>query len=811
MVGNFMDMNGNGEYGNNHGNMPGNGNYPSSMFSIGNNSQRKVDDLIDYKKIFSILNKYKFVILFFILLFTSGAFYLAYYYLPPIYESQSTMLISKKDSGYPQADNGDYISKLVSSSYGIGMGNTINNAIEILQSKRLANEISKQLIEIKYMANGKLFPILWSDYPEDSTLVSQRTLAYRLQKKIKVEQSKMVSDVIQISYESYSPYEAARLVNLAINAFSELSLNQNRALAHSALEFLNSEKTKVKMNLEEAEANLSSFMNKENLVELDTQTNELVKTLSELESERQGIKIKLVAINTALDSYQTQMESIRPGLAEKYSESVLPTLSGYQYRLAELETEKLLIISKNPRLKDKADSAPELRSINSQIKMLRDEVGKLTNNLLKEDDKYPGFLNSSDGNIINEIGALRKKMVELNVEKSQLSAQARVLDDRISDYKASFEKVPANMIQLARKKRDVQINEQLYLSLAQQSTEMGLYEKTQRGYGQVIDYAEIPGGPVKPQKELILLLGFILGFIFPVGFVFMRETLITKINSVEKMRNKSIPLLTVIPEMKPIIKKSFSRKAFVKINETRVSSFLLTLLDSISPVAESYRRLQSNVIYSQPDDSLKTILVTSPNKEEGKTTLVGNFAISLAEEGKKVLIMDCDFRRPGVSSMFGLEDSPGIMEILFNNRPVEDTIKETVVRNVFVLTSGRRPPNPAAINRSFKLKNLINSLKDQYDHLIIDTPPYGIITDAAPLLKMTDGVILVCKFGHTKEVELDMTIENLMRTRANIIGMALTSFNHRKSSDYYYHKSQYKYNYNSYKSYHKKSKQKTKV
>lgn len=810
MVGNYMDFNGNADYTNNNGNMKNSGNYQKSVSDSELKKLQKVDELIDYKKIFSILNKYKFIILFFILISTGIAYYLAYYYLPPIYASESSMLISKKDSGYPQSDN-SYISKLVSSSYSFGIGNTVNNAIEILKSKRLANEISKQLLEIKYMANGKLFPILWSQYPIDSTIVSQRTLAHRLKKKIKVEQSKLVSDVITISYESYSPYEAARLVNLAINAFSELSLNQNRAETHSALQFLNNEKAKVKMNLEEAEANLSTFMNKENLIELDTQTNELVKNLSELESQRQGIKIKMVAINTALDNYQTQLNSIRPGLAEKYSESVIPTLSGYQYRLAELETEKLLIISKNPRLKKYANTAPELQKINSQIKMLRGEIAKITGDLIKEDDKYPGLFSGGDGNIINEIAELRKKMVELKVEKSQYSAQVRVLDERISDYKASFEKVPANMIQLARKKRDVQMNEQLYLSLAQQATEMGLYEKTQGGFGQVIDYAEVPSGPVKPQKELILFLGLILGFIFPVGFVFIRETLITKINSVEKLRNKPVPLLTVIPEMRPIIKKSFSKKAYVKINDTRVSSYLLTLLDSISPAAESFRRLQSNVIYSQPDDSLNTILVTSSNKEEGKTTLVGNFAVSLAEEGKKVLVMDCDFRRPGISSFFGLDDSPGIMEILFNNKLVEDVIQETVVRNVFVITSGRRPPNPAAINRSYKLKNLINSLKGQYDHLILDTPPYGIITDAAPLLKIADGVILVVKFGQTKESELDLTIENLMRTRANIIGTAMTSFNHRKSSDYYYHKSQYKYNYNSYKNYHKKGKKKVKV
>ena len=766
-------------------------------------------ELIDYKRFYSIIKRHKKIILLFVILASGVSYYITYYYLKPVYESQGTIVISKGQTN--SNSNSNEIGNLITSTYGVGSGSSLAKELEILRSRRLSVSVAQQIMDLKRKPDGTLYPILWADYPVDSTIISKNQLVSRIRNNLKIEQDEAEPEVVKISYESYSPYEANRITNMVINAYSDLSTDQRRSMAHSAVVFLNNEKERVKNNLNEAEGNLSNFMNKEKVVKLDTQTDELVKTLSDLESQRQALNVKLVAINSAIDNYEKQIASIRPGLSQQYSDAIAPTISGYQYRLADLETEKLLIVSKHPYLKKNPNSAPELKNINDQISVLRNEIKKLTNNLLKQSDKYVGFLGSVDGNIAGEITNLHRKLVELKIEKSQEQAQSKVLDERLATYKANFDKVPANMIQLARLKRKVSMNEQLYTTIAQQASEMALWEQTQSGLGQVVDYGNLPSKPVKPQKELIVFISFILGFLLPIGFLLIKDSLNTRINSVEKLRKRQLAVLSVIPDMKPIVKKTFSNHQKVDIHNKKVSSYLLTLLNTLSPVSESFRRLQSNVVYSQPDDVLSTILVTSPNKEEGKTTLISNFAVALAESGKKVLIIDCDFRRPGVHSVFGLPSSPGVMEILFDGLQYEEVIQHTVVPEIYVLSSGRIPPNPASINRSLKLKELINTLKHDFDHVLIDTPPYGLITDAAPLIKITDGVLLVTKFGQTREAELDHTIENLLRTRANIIGTVMMSFDHRRSTDYYFNNEFYRQGYKSYKSYHDKYHDKVKT
>ena len=208
---------------------------------------------------------------------------------------------------------------------------------------------------------------------------------------------------------------------------------------------------------------------------------------------------------------------------------------------------------------------------------------------------------------------------------------------------------------------------------------------------------------------------------------------------------KGYPLLTIIPDMNRHIKENFDGAEYVTIRGNTLSTGLVMVLDSISPLAESFRRLQSNVSYSQPDNPLKTIIVTSANKSEGKSTVSTNLCVALAEAGKRVLLVDCDFRRPRVHSYFGREQEPGSMDILFGGQKPTDVIQKTLVPGVEILTSGKRPPNPAEITRSAKLRELIRSVKNDYDHIIIDSPPFGIISDAAPLIGEADGVI----FGGT--------------------------------------------------------------
>ncbi|MFU8862029.1 MAG: polysaccharide biosynthesis tyrosine autokinase, partial [Cyclonatronaceae bacterium] len=344
-------------------------------------------------------------------------------------------------------------------------------------------------------------------------------------------------------------------------------------------------------------------------------------------------------------------------------------------------------------------------------------------------------------------------------------------------------------------------NEQLYMAIARQSSEMALWEQTQTGLGRVVDNAVEPVRPVRPRKPLVWLIGLVLGTSLALGYIFIREISSSEINSVEKLKKAGPSVLAVVPDMKPIIDQEFKGKEYYSVRGADISTSLLMLLDPISPVAESIRRLQSNLIYAEPDNPLNTILITSANKGEGKSTVSTNLAVAMAEAGKRVLLIDCDFRRNRVHRVLGLNESPGITELLFDETTKGQSIRPTVIPNVFALTTGKRPPNPAALSRSQKLKALILELQDEFDHIIIDSAPYGIITDGAPLIQLSDAVVVVVRFNETSQSELAQSLENLRNIRANVVGTVLLGYDHKKSSGYYYTDNYYKHAYKRYYEY----------
>lgn len=192
------------------------------------------------------------------------------------------------------------------------------------------------------------------------------------------------------------------------------------------------------------------------------------------------------------------------------------------------------------------------------------------------------------------------------------------------------------------------------------------------------------------------------------------------------------------------------------------------------------------------------ILVTSTKKGEGKTTISMNLGVALAESGKKILIIDTDLRRPSTHDFAGEAREPGLVEYFYDDLPLSEVIKATVAPGLFIITSGRTIPNPAAVMQSSKLKKLFEVLKGKYDHIIVDTPPYGVITDSAPLMRLADAIVLITRFGDTQTNELNHTIENLKRINANILGTVITAYNHKESADYYYSND---YTYDSYQAY----------
>ena len=186
------------------------------------------------------------------------------------------------------------------------------------------------------------------------------------------------------------------------------------------------------------------------------------------------------------------------------------------------------------------------------------------------------------------------------------------------------------------------------------------------------------------------------------------------------------------------------------------------------------------------DQNTKTILVTSSDKNEGKTTTVSNLAVSFANLNKKVLLIDCDLRNASIHKMFKINNIYGLTDILAKDRAVDKCIQKTELENLYVLTAGAIPPNPAEILSSEKMKNLIEDLKNIYDYIFIDTPPIGLVTDAGVLSSFIDGVVLVVKSESVEKKYLEETKKKLDAVDARILGAILNAYKSEQKDYNYY-------------------------
>ena len=213
---------------------------------------------------------------------------------------------------------------------------------------------------------------------------------------------------------------------------------------------------------------------------------------------------------------------------------------------------------------------------------------------------------------------------------------------------------------------------------------------------------------------------------------------------------------------------------------------IISYNDPKSVISEQYRAIRTNIEYSNVDQDKKTILVTSSDKNEGKTTTVSNLAVSFANLNKKVLLIDCDLRNASIHKMFKINNIYGLTDILAKDRAVDKCIQKTELENLYVLTAGAIPPNPAEILSSEKMKNLIEDLKNIYDYIFIDTPPIGLVTDAGVLSSFTDGVVLVVKSESVEKKYLEETKKKLDAVDARILGAILNSYKSEQKDYNYY-------------------------
>jgi capsular exopolysaccharide synthesis family protein len=743
---------------------------------------------LDPKKILSLLNRYKWLVLLFLILGGTGAWFYADT-ITPIYESTGTMIISAGSSG------DDELSRIISQTTGVGTSSTLANEMQVLRSREFSHQIALALME-EDPGNINEFPVLWSE--DEKGAVSRATegaVTNRIRRSLVILRPERDSEVIQISFQSPSPSEAAHVSNTAMEIYVERSTLQNRRAAESTAEFLERERQEIKEKLDRSEQRLREYMDRTGIVRMDEQASGMVTQQTAVEMEIQQVSLELQSVNQAIENHEQQMERLKPGLAEQFSEAIGPRIRNSQEQLARYEGERTLILTRNPGVRDREQTPPRLKFLDEEIERVKEEIRDLSSQLFSEEEEYMGLDSEERAQMV---ATIQTRLTELRIQQSQYQSRVETLRQRKQEIEQSFDALPQGMMELARLQRDVAINEELYVSVSRQYADMSVLKQSQFGFGRIIDSALTPGTPVSPNRKILLLLGVMLGGVFVAGIITIKEFSDNSVNNMDMLKRSHLPLLTAVPVLDRVPKRK--RKSFQN-GKGHIPDELVLLRDRSNLASEAIRRLKNNLTYQYGEEPPKTIAITSAEKGDGKSTIVSNLAAAYAEEGYKTLVIDTDFRRPKLHTYFGYDNENGLIDYLTGKIAIRELIRDTDLNKLKLITSGSRTEKPETIVSSKEFKNFMEKMEEVFDVIILDTPPYGIISDSTALLKSADATILVTKYRKTNKGVFLKTIDELERINAKISGVVVNGFDHRKESTGDYGSGYYKAMYESYESY----------
>jgi len=691
----------------------------------------------------------------------------------PVYESTVTIVCEETRGTLPNIE-------LVQTR----LGNTfIINQIQEIKSWSLANEVTKAL-------PPKVVESFTLPDPLPFHFHQEEFYTTKIQKNISASPVSN-SDVIRINAQARHAESAMIIANTVADVLMQRNLNARLGEIHNVRKTIEDQLEHFKQKVEESERVLRDYKENNKITFLDQESEEIFRRITAAEVEFNRVKSEHEAATKRYKFISEKLSQEREQLVPTITTTTSPRAQRLKESLIELEVKFTTL-----KVQEYDENHPQMIKLKAQIeetkRSLRDESLKI----------------AKGENTIDPLSQIQQYLVEitaLEVEIHTYEAQEKALDDILKGYNNKLTTVPDKELELGRLLRDKAVADNIYTMLLQKREEARITEAERIGNIRVIDPARIPKEPIRPKKILNLIIGLIVGLGIGIGFAFFMDSFDNTIRTTEEVEdNLHLPVFSTIPRIKSRVDGKLKQHKEEK-NDKDVSALTSKLIagrDLKSPATEAFRTLRTNIQFAELNTPVKTIMITSSTPGEGKSLTVANLAIVTAQMGLRTLLIDLDLRKPVQHSLFGKKLIPGIMDLISlwqqNSRLATDQvtisesrdslIKQIIqpidIENLFLLTCGTIPPNPAEILASEAMHNLFGELKKAFEVILLDTPPTLTVTDAAILGRSVEGIILVIRAGKINLREIVRTKEILQRLKGNIIGTVLNGVDVQSYSYY---------------------------
>jgi polysaccharide biosynthesis transport protein len=572
--------------------------------------------------------------------------------------------------------------------------------------------------------------------------------------------------IIEIHYRSADKNLAANVVNTLISTYIEQNFKTRFESTTQASEWLSKQLVDLQIKVETSQEKLVQYQKEHEILGIDEKQNITTSKLDELNKEL-----------TAAESDRMEKESVY-----RLVQSGDPDTAAAAATSAGSSNTNLGLMEK--MREQQADLKIQVAQLSTQFGASYPKVVQL-NNQLKEVDFQ-----------------LQTEMTKVvsRVRSGYLAAlqHETMLHQALDNQKQEANKLNESAIEYSLLKRDVESYRTLYEGLMEKLKEAGVTAGLRSNNIRSVDKARVPTYPSEPNVPRNLTFALALGLTTGIGLAFLLEGIDNTVRTPEQAQAISgLPSLGMIPlGSKSGIEAAAKR---LTVASSREAVELVTQARPQSQMAESYRALRTSLLLTSLGGPPKVILITSALPQEGKTTTSINTAIVLAQKGTRVLLIDADLRRPSIHKALGMGPKTGLSNVLTGNATLQQAVvRSNILPTLFVLTAGTPPPNPAELLASSNMKDILAELREQYDHIVVDTPPTLSVTDAVVMSTRADAVVLVIRSGQTTKQALRRSREILMQVNARVAGVLLNAVDLSSPDYYYYYEYQGKYGHRYY-------------